>query len=73
MYQKGCPPIHIGAKQAQTFVCRVPRLHYDVVQLVPQKIFHHSFILRLHFQKIRQHAHWSQPSIHYSRLKQTPH
>ena len=72
MHQEGRAAIHVTAQQTQTFIGRIPRFHHDVIEFVAQKVFHHALVLRLHFQKIRQHAHRSEPTLQRSRLEEAP-
>ena len=73
MNEERCAPVHVGAQQAQAFVGRIPGLHHDVIQLVAQEVFHHSFVARLDFEEIRQHSGRSVPALHCARLKQPAH
>ena len=66
MHQERRPPIYVTAQKSETFVCCVPRLHDDVIELIPQEILDHSFVPRLHLQKIREHTHRGEPALHHA-------
>ena len=57
MHQERCPPIDVGAQQAHAFVGRVPRLHHDVIQLIPEKLVDDTLVALLHFQEIGKHSY----------------
>jgi len=73
VHQEGGPAVHIRSQQPHAFIGRIPRLNHDVVELFAQEVFHHSFVLRLDFKEIREHAHRGQASLHDARLEQPAH
>ncbi len=70
MDQEGSAAVDSGTQHAQAFVGGIPGFHDDIVQFIAQEVFDHSFIARLHFEEVREHAHGRKASVHYARLKQ---
>ena len=56
MYQECGTAIYPGAQHSQPFIGRIPRLHYDVVQLIAQEVFNHTFVAIFHLNEIGQHT-----------------
>src|SRR5580692_5991200 len=73
MHQERSASVDVRAQQAQAFVGSIPRLDYDEVQFVAQKILDDSLIARIDFEKIGEHAGGSISSLHGARLKQPTH
>src|ERR1019366_8975889 len=73
MDQECCTSIDVGAQQTQPLVRRVPTFHDDVVQLIAQEVFDHSFVAWIDLKEIREHAGGSVSPLQRARLKQAPH
>src|SRR5262249_28196663 len=70
MNQECRAPVDISPQHPEAFISGVPGFNDDVVEFIPQEVFHHPLITWLNFQKIRQHSDRCESALHHSRLKE---
>ena len=58
LYQKCCPAVEIGSQQVDAALGIRPVPDHHEFQFFVQELFGRSFKLRIHFNEVRQHAHW---------------